>query len=181
MQYNDPKANKGQDMEDGHPPCPYAGDGTSHTAGLLRHSHYTGTFPVLQGEICDGLCVLYRAVQGSLYLHSSFIRPNRASSARGGTPPPLLGNTVGGLHISDRIYCTCFNIGNASRENTVLLSFLPVFPPGFPGRRSRPGGRSSREGGICFCGRTGNPGHLPGLGKGCFLRRRPAYAGAPCV
>ena len=79
---------KGQDMGDGRPPCPYAGESTSHTAEFLRHAHYTGNPRVLQGEISDGsvcwigLCRDYHTCTAFL------LAPTGAAPGGRGSPPP---------------------------------------------------------------------------------------------
>ena len=81
-------------MRDGRPPCPYAGDDTSHTAEFLRHPHYNETSPFLQGEIFHGLVCCIGLCRDYPTLHSSFVRPGRSAQGAGRGIPPL-GNAGG--------------------------------------------------------------------------------------
>ena len=80
---------KGGTWRAGTSPRPYAGDATSHTAEFLRHAHYTGNLPFLQGgkSRCGSVCCI-GAVQGSLYPAQPFYSPQPELPAGDGTVPP---------------------------------------------------------------------------------------------
>ena len=80
---------KGGTWRAGTSPRPYAGDATSHTAEFLRHAHYTGNLPFLQGgkSRCGSVCCI-GAVQGSLYPAQPFYSPQPELPAGDGTGPP---------------------------------------------------------------------------------------------
>ncbi len=79
---------KGGTWRAGTSPRPYAGDATSHTAEFLRHAHYTGNLPFLQGgkSRCGSVCCI-GAVQGSLYPAQPFYSPRPELPAGDGDVP----------------------------------------------------------------------------------------------
>mgnify|MGYP001624044373 CR=1 FL=1 len=80
---------KGGTWRAGTSPRPYAGDATSHTAEFLRHAHYTGNLPFLQGgkSRCGSVCCI-GAVQGSLYPAQPFYSPQPELPGGDGVVPP---------------------------------------------------------------------------------------------
>ena len=75
-------------------PCPYAGDRTSHTAELLRHSHAKRSALHLLRETSGGL-VCFAAVQGSVYLHSLLLAPQAPLGGWGLSPLGMPGGEGG--------------------------------------------------------------------------------------
>lgn len=79
-------------MEDGHPPCPYAGEVTSHTIAFrYAFSHYSRFGFILQGG-CDGfMCRISCGVGKPAPL--LFISAGTPNGGPGIIPPPM-GSTV---------------------------------------------------------------------------------------